>query len=271
MGVWNGQHGSLFIRQRQSPTAQAAMITIHGGPGMQSDYLWELERFSSRQLSVVSYDQHGTGRSQPSDMDYTMGSYIAELEEVVELTGYRQVILFGHSWGALVAVNYAASHPESVAGLILLGPAPLTFQELEEGSGRFQERVARLTASGDLLLSDDMYDLAELLPVYFADPSFEPTEKLAGMENSTVVNAATWMAIGEYDYLNVAGLIQAPTLVLWGEEDPFGVEWGTAVSQAIGDGTSELVLLPECGHFWQECPDRFDARFTEFLAGIGIR
>lgn len=267
MEVIESERGRLFVRQRRAEVAQTALITIHGGPGMQSDYLWELEQLAGARLSVVSYDQHGSGRSRPSTFDMTMDSYLEELERVADFVGYQRLILFGHSWGGLVAVNYAARNPQQVVGLILMGPAPLTFQELYEGADNFQGRVERLVAQG--AISPGPYELAEFLPAYFADPDFRAPAVLTDIDYSRVVNTATWQALGDYDFRQQAREINIPALVLWGQGDPFGVEWGRSVSQSIGESGSRFALLEDCGHYWHECPEQFYEEVQGFLSELG--
>lgn len=263
--------GRLFVRQRSVPTAQVALVAIHGGPGMQSDYLWELDRLVGEKLSFVTYDQHGAGRSQPSDPVMTMESYTAELEQVIESSAHPRAILFGHSWGALVAVNYAAEHPDRVIGLILMGPAPLTFQQLTEGARQFQARVERLVAEGLLSVPMNPNNPSDLLPTYFADPTFKAPESLTGISYSTAANTLTWQALGDYDFVEQASMIGAPAMVLWGDKDPFGSEWGRSVARSIGEAGSQFVLLEECGHYWHECPEQFYGEVERFLEQVGVR
>jgi pimeloyl-ACP methyl ester carboxylesterase len=54
-------------------------------------------------------------------------------------------------------------------------------------------------------------------------------------------------------------------LILWGEDDPFGLPVGEATRDALSAAQVEFVVIPNRGHFWQECPDAFFARVRAFL------
>jgi pimeloyl-ACP methyl ester carboxylesterase len=71
---------------------------------------------------VVAYDRAGLGWSAKASCSRSAGQFIAELDVVVQSTG-APVILVAHSFGALLARLYAATHPHRVAGLVLVDPA----------------------------------------------------------------------------------------------------------------------------------------------------
>ena len=54
-------------------------------------------------------------------------------------------------------------------------------------------------------------------------------------------------------------------LLLWGEDDPFGLETAEATRNAFSAAPVEFVLIGECGHLWQECPDDFFSQVHAFL------
>ena len=63
---------------------------------------------SSRGLRVVTYDQRGHGASAVSD-DYSLGAFVGDLTTVVEALAIEEPVLVGHSLGAAVVVEHAAS------------------------------------------------------------------------------------------------------------------------------------------------------------------
>jgi len=100
------------------------LLLLHGGPGIPSYYLNPLGVLG-KDRPVVFYDQLGCGRSDaPEDTSlYTLPAYVQRLGEVRKALGLDQVILYGHSWGSMLAVDYLLTHPEGVKGVILAGPA----------------------------------------------------------------------------------------------------------------------------------------------------
>ena len=52
---------------------------------------------------------------------------------------------------------------------------------------------------------------------------------------------------------------------LWGEDDPFGLETAEATRNTFSAAQVEFIVIDECGHLWQECPDEFLPRLRIFL------
>ena len=102
------------------------VIVLHGGPDFDHSYLVpDLDRLADA-FRLIYYDQRGRGRSaegvKPEDV--TLASDIADLEEVRHHFRIDAVTLLGHSWGTVLALEYALRHPEHVSHLILMNPGP---------------------------------------------------------------------------------------------------------------------------------------------------
>jgi proline iminopeptidase len=97
-----------------------AALVLHGGPGSGSSPL--LRRFfDPARYRIVCPDQRGAGKSRPrgSTVDNTADHLIADLETVREALSVERWLVVGGSWGAALALAYAAAHPDAVAGLQL--------------------------------------------------------------------------------------------------------------------------------------------------------
>ena len=113
----------LYCREVRRGTP---MIVLQGGPDFDISYLLpELDRLSDK-FHLIYYDQRGRGRSaayvKPEDV--TLKSEMADLDEVREHFHLDKVLLLGHSWGTVLALEYALRHPERVSRLVLIDPAP---------------------------------------------------------------------------------------------------------------------------------------------------
>lgn len=100
------------------------LLTLHGGPGTPHDYLEPLEGLALDR-PVIFYDQLGCGKSERPD-DPTLWQrqrFIEELEQVRQALQLEQVHLFGHSWGSMLAIDYALTRPSGLRSLILASPA----------------------------------------------------------------------------------------------------------------------------------------------------
>lgn len=134
------------------------IIAIHGGPG--GDYLSILncKEFANDGYYVVFYDQRGSGLSQRFDADiYTVQFFIDDLEAVIEYyqtSSDQEIILMGHSWGAMLAAAYVNEYPEQIDGLVLLEPGGLTMKEMEDYVGRAQPMDLFSETLGDMVYVD---------------------------------------------------------------------------------------------------------------------
>src|SRR4029077_7692940 len=136
------------------------VIAINGGPGLSHAYMVQndvWERIARNRL-VVFYDQRGIGASkhvQP-EAPQSMPAQVADLEAVRQALGLAKVALVGDSYGGLLAMAYAAAHPEHVAKLVLSdspGPSwksivhvlPEVFPDIEELGEQEQQRLGPAT------------------------------------------------------------------------------------------------------------------------------
>lgn len=117
------------------------VVLLHGGPG--SGCTPAQRRFFAPEIwHAVLFDQRGSGRSRPagSVTANTTDDLVADLERLREHLGIPAWLVLGGSWGATLALRYAAAHPERVTGLLLRGSFLATARELEwflEGLRRF--------------------------------------------------------------------------------------------------------------------------------------
>ncbi|HEX3141033.1 MAG TPA: alpha/beta fold hydrolase [Rhizobacter sp.] len=126
----------LHVEERGDPDGIAALV-LHGGPGSGSSPL--LSRFfDPARYRVIAVDQRGAGRSTPrgSVEHNTTADLIDDLQAVRELLGVESWLVVGGSWGATLALVYAAAHPTAVAGLLLRA---LFLGRREDIDGFFQQ------------------------------------------------------------------------------------------------------------------------------------
>ena len=90
---------------------------------IQLEWQWpETRRWYERlaeQRMVVRYDGRGTGLSERDVTDYSVANCLLDLEAVADRIGLQRFALFAPTTCGMVAVAYAAGHPERVSHLIL--------------------------------------------------------------------------------------------------------------------------------------------------------
>lgn len=254
---------TLYVRIAGNPESGNVLIVVHGGPGLSSSYMLSLEQLASQEFAVVTYDQRGAGHSSHPSEGYALLTYVADLEAVRKAVGAKRIHLIGHSWGGLVSMRYATVHPETVKSIILMGSGPPSWEAVLDGQASKTGRILQLQQRG--IIPDRPSALAEILPVYFSDPSFELPSELRNLDYDGTVEQLTWSAVQEYDITTEIAKLEHRVLMLWGEDDPFGLQMAQATKNALSAAQVEFVVLKQCGHFWQECADEFFCRVRAFL------
>lgn len=257
-----------------NPKSGCVLIAINGGPGLTSNYMLDLERLAGADCAVVTYDQRGMGKSStPTNPDspqsYTLLKYAQDVEAIRLAVGAERVHLFGHSFGGIVAMQYAILYPEQVASLIFFGGGPPTWEDIRICDQSMAERVNALIQSG-VIPSPEQWDDEEidpLLPAYFSDPTFTfPADSLGGApEFSQEVRDLTWPNLEGMDLRGGLAQLKQRVLLMWGKDDPFNIATAEATRAALINAQVDYVVIGHCGHFWHECPDGFYPRVREFL------
>lgn len=100
------------------------VLLLHGGPGATSDYMECFAQFLPREgIEVIFYDQLGSAHSdQPDDRDlWEIPRFVEEVEQVRKDLGLNRdnFYLLGHSWGGILAIEYALKYPSELKALII--------------------------------------------------------------------------------------------------------------------------------------------------------
>jgi proline iminopeptidase len=116
----------LWYKIAGTPHAgQAPLLYLHGGPGYNS-YSFEhtIGTRLEQRAQLIYLDERGSGRSErPRNKDYAMATLVADVEALRTALNVPQLSIMGHSFGATIALEYAARHPEHVQKLIIVDGA----------------------------------------------------------------------------------------------------------------------------------------------------
>jgi proline iminopeptidase len=274
------ESSKIFVRILGNEDADNVIINIHGGPGFSHRYLLSLDQLANAQFMVVDYDQRACGRSSvsvPLEGEtleryvevFSPMNHVQDLEAVRRaVAGQKKVHILGHSWGGYIAMRYATEYPEHISSLLLLGNVPPTSVGLKAGWSRLEARVRRLQEQGFIpeeLSKDRDKWLQQVLPVYFYDPTFPVSLDL---EVAPAVAARSTMdAIEDYDLREQAAKLDLPLLILFGDSEPFGIEWAKETQAAFLNAKVDLVVVPNCGHIgWTEQPEIFFRSVHDFFS-----
>jgi pimeloyl-ACP methyl ester carboxylesterase len=196
-----------------------------------------------------------------SAISATVADHVADLHEVVEsLSHSRPPALVGHSWGAMLALAYAAAHPSSVGPIVLVCSGTFDWaarerltENLEQWTDsklrqRFKQALTlnnpndRFHALGQLTLEQYSYDLAT------TDQEIDESEP--GTSSETWDDMVRLQNEGVYPSAFAA--IKSPVLMLHGAVDPHPGEM-IKVSLAPYIPQLEYREWEQCGHYpWLE-------------------
>jgi proline iminopeptidase len=100
------------------------VLLLHGGPGATHEFFEACDSyFPAEGIEYYYYDQLGSGFSdQPGEPSlWDLGRFVDEVEQVRRALGLDQdnFVLLGHSWGGILAIEYALHHQEHLRGLVI--------------------------------------------------------------------------------------------------------------------------------------------------------
>ena len=138
---------SLAFRRLGEPGRH--WLALHGGPGSGAGpALWQ--GFDLAAARVLAPDQRGSGASRPAGSlrGQCLGALIDDLERLRRSQGLASWGVMGGSWGATLALMYAARHPQAVESLVLRGSFQGTRREVIRLLRRFWPRNAQALSAG---------------------------------------------------------------------------------------------------------------------------
>lgn len=264
-----------FMRVREYGTSGPLVVVLHGGPGV-TGYMAPVARGLADSFRVLEPMQRGSG-GEP----LTVARHVEDLHEIVESRcGGNPPALVGHSWGAMLALAYAATHPGRAASLVLIGCGTFDLEARDRMmairekrmAGELRRRIARLAEEfpdpdkrlrglGDVMMPLYSY---ELLPTDRDVEDIETCDARAHRE--------TWQDMvrlqEEGVYPKALAAIDAPVIMLHGAVDPHP---GQMIRASLEPHLPQLEYREweRCGHYpWLEkaVRDEFFTILREWLA-----
>lgn len=257
------------------------ILIINGGPGMNSNGFAEIAKKLSAHNQTIIYDQRGTGKSTIEKIDtstITLKLMIEDIEALRNHLGIQSWIVFGHSFGGMLASYYATVHPESIDGLILSSSGGIDLDLLSY----FQQSInSKLTTEqykevdywttkindGDTTYATRLKRGMALAPAYVHNKkNVRPIAERLTQGNSQL-NNLIWadMRKIKFDCAEKLHAFKKPVLVIQGKQDVVKEE--TAMKAHAALKKSKVVLLDKCGHYgWLDAQEEYLAAVKQFLS-----
>jgi proline iminopeptidase len=248
-------YGSSLAARGNELVDKPVVVALHGGPGMDHSQFvpWLTPIADDAQLILV--DHRGNGRSsRPPVETRTLANMADDLEALRSALGLGRIVVFGMSFGGMLALTYAATYPDSVAGLIpcatlasnealehaLAGMHEMSSVEQREALARLRHGTVQSPADLDRIFG-------ALAPFYEYDPQRTPP---GGVKPIADIDMLNWFFARErttYDVRARLADITAPTLVLTGRHDKIAPPFASdEILKGISQAKQEI--FEQSGH-----------------------
>jgi len=253
------------------------VLAVHGGPGMNYDYIDDAVEELAARYQVATFQQRGLAPSTDQG-DFTVGEAIADLAAVLDALGWQTAYLMGHSWGGHLVFHAAVAIPERLDGVLSVDPLGAVGDGGAEAFGA--ELLARLPDAdrerarmldekdnaGESTPEEDLEALSLVWPAYFGDPATAPA--MPHVEISQQANRELWADLRARlpELEESLPSIKIPVGVVVGELSPMPPSAGTDSAGRIPGAWSQVE--PGAGHFvWHESPGCVLAAMDRLVAG----
>ncbi|MGW5381944.1 alpha/beta fold hydrolase [Nocardia sp. NPDC003963] len=259
--------GGFDFEVRVRPGARvngADVLMLHGFPQSAASWGPVSELLALDGVGSAALEQRGySPRARPVAVhSYALPELTADVLGVCDALGSDRVHLVGHDWGAIVAWNVAARHPDRVASLTAVSvPHPAAFawarrhDPVQAEKSGYMEFFQQPEAPEELLLADDCAGLrigfGEAVPAELAD------RHIARLREPGAMTAAlNWYRAAGDSWESVPA-VQVPTTFVWGDADLAVARSGVERSADHLTGPYRLVVLEGTGHWIpEEVPGR---------------
>lgn len=246
----------------QGPEDGPVAMLLHGFPDSWRSYA-PVMRHMPPEFRVIAPSLRGFGESDKPADGYHPRDLASDVAEFMDRLGIHAAYVAGHSMGSYVAACLAIDHPDRVAGLFLIGTFPCLAGRAD--MAELIEAVDGMRDEVDAALINDFQRGTLAQPV--SDAFF------AGiLAESAKVPLHVWRAVlpslMACDLAGELPRIQAPTLVLWGDQDGFSaIADQEAIARAIP--RANLAVYRGAGHSlqWEE-PQRFAEDLAARIRGL---
>lgn len=258
------------------------LVVIHGGPVLDHSYLLPHLEALADDYQLIFYDQRAAGKSS-IDVDpktMSLDGFIEDIEQVRQQLNLGKINLLGHSWGGILAMNYAIKYDQNLNHLILSNAsAPSVLDAQQEGllvaqkmTKSDQDKMNNLASSGLLRTEDPSEAIKGMMMISYRVHMFDTANMdrlVLSIPKDFMLRSEAYRTLNpdlaNYDLYDQLMTVGTPTLVIFGESEPAVQLHANRMVGAFQNG--ELYVVKGAGHFpFIESNQDYMAKVKSFLA-----
>jgi proline iminopeptidase len=272
------------------------LLLLHGGPGATHEYFEACDSFlPAAGIEYYYYDQLGSFYSdQPDEPSlWETSRFVDEVEQVRRALGLDRdnFVLLGHSWGGILAIEYALAHQEHLRGLVISNmmssvPAYNAYAEQVLMPPMDQEALAEIKAfeaAGDtenpryealLLEQHYVHHVLRLPPADWPDPAQRAFAHInraiyVSMQGPSELGISADASLAHWERTAELASIQVPTLVIGAQHDTMDPAHMRMMADRLPFGS--YLHCPDGSHMAMYDDQQVYFRgLVSFLRGLGL-
>lgn len=269
--------GSELVPEGRTMRERPTLVLLHGGPGADHSIYRPAFDVLADRARLVYLDLRGQGRSDPDEArNWNLARWGDDVAAFCDALGVERPVVFGHSFGGMVAMAYATRHPQHPGGLVLSGTyarqdVALGARRCEELAGAEAGAAFREHWTAPSRETTARYDRS-VLPLYARKPitraDLDGAFRVRVRPEVGLHFAADEMQ--RFDLRADLARIRCPTLVIGGTLDPVcPVEGVEEIAAHVPPEQLRFERLEEASHLlWIDQAERYFGALRAFLEGL---
>jgi pimeloyl-ACP methyl ester carboxylesterase len=247
-------NGATLAYVELGDRAGRPVVLIHGYTDSARDWV-PLAPYLSRDLRLILIDIRGHGQSSKPECCYTRLDFAYDVKLLLDALGVRTADIVGHSLGSFIAQTLAEYWPERARSVVLISSTALPLERPAAQGAKpafdFRSQIRKL--------KDPIDPDSAFMIEWWASPTPVDEDFLRRQRrDAAAIPASIWLAVLDQgltamDLESTLPKLKAPTLLVWGSEDPIIGEQGRQALRAALPG-AQLKVFDKLGHnpFWED-------------------
>ena len=263
-------YGGKVMIYRAGRRDAEPIVLVHGiGQDGARDWRYVIQELAEDH-DVWALDLPGFGESDKGNKLYTPDSYVRVVEAAIGKRVGRPFAMIGHSMGAAVSLDYAATYPKRVSRLILVDMAGVLHRAIfAESMGRLgvEQVTGFYPEESSWVGSVVRRMLNKIEPLAGPTATILRTPETRQRFLNGDPNAIAGYALVEHDFSRPLRAVKVPTLLVWGSEDKIAPMRTARVALATIPGSRLRIIQGVRHEPMTQVPQRFNEIVRDELGG----